>query len=308
MHSYHHHIKDFNNATRHLTRVERSLYRDSIELYYETEQPLPADDFDRLARRLMAFSDDEKIALRIVLDEFFHLTGDVYTHDRCDEEIDKFHNAKSAKSAAGKASADARRQRAEARKKARKQQDLTPVEQPLDSVQTDTQQNPTNQEPITLNLKPIINPPISPQGESDTTNPKPNKPDPQKKPRARKTKLPDEFELTEHRTKLAVNYWASKGRWDLSVEDQFFKFRNHHTAKGSTMADWDAAWQTWYSNAVEFTKPTGGQPHAAGQRIDNSAAGRVRANIARERAQEDREAQGANLVGADVIDVWPQMD
>jgi len=150
------------------------------------------------------------------------------------------------------------------------------------------------------------NPPNPPEGESE--HPKPDKPPPQKKPRARKTKLPDEFELTEHRTKLAVNYWASKGRWDLSVEDQFFKFRNHHTAKGSTMADWDAAWQTWYSNAVEFTKPTGGQPHAAGQRIDNSAAGRVRANIARERAQEDREAQGANLVGADVIDVWPQMD
>lgn len=153
MHAYLHHIKDFNNATRHLTRVERSLYRDAIELYYETEQPLPANDFDRLARRLMAFTDEEKAALRTILDEFFDLTGDVYSHDRCDEEIEKFRDAKTAKSAAGKASAAARRHRAEQRKQQRKEQNPTGVEQVLNPVGTDEQQNPTNQEPITFNQK-----------------------------------------------------------------------------------------------------------------------------------------------------------
>jgi uncharacterized protein YdaU (DUF1376 family) len=292
MHSYHHHIKDFNNATRHLTRVERSLYRDAIELYYETEQPLPADDFDRLARRLMAFSDDEKIALRIVLDEFFHLTGDVYTHDRCDEEIDKFHNAKSAKSAAGKASADARRQRAEARKKARKQQDLTPVEQPLDSVQTDTQQNPTNQEPITLNLKPIINPPISPQGESDTTNPKPDKPDPQKKPRARKAdpkklnwdswpSLPDQQILTDW---IAMRK-ESRATVSQTVINSFGKEMHKATQMGFTVDDCLAtcvtrAWRgfkaEWMANQ---TKPPGGQPHATGNRSATASAEVTRTDL-----------------------------
>lgn len=156
MHSYQHHIKDFNNATRHLTRVERSLYRDAIELYYETEQPLPADDFNRLARRLMAITDEERDALKVVLDEFFDLTGDVYSHDRCDEEIEKFHNAQTAKSAAGKASAEARRKRQEDRKESRKNQKSTDVEQVLDSVETDHQQNPTNQKPRTINHKPLL--------------------------------------------------------------------------------------------------------------------------------------------------------
>ncbi|MCP5244840.1 MAG: YdaU family protein [Burkholderiales bacterium] len=155
MHSYQHHIKDFNNATRHLTRVERSLYRDAIELYYETEQPLPADDFDRLARRLMAVTDEEKTALKMVLDEFFDLTGNVYSHDRCDEEIEKFHNAQTAKSVAGKASAEARRKRQEARKESRKKQNLTDVEQPLNSVDTEDQQNATNHKPITKNQEPL---------------------------------------------------------------------------------------------------------------------------------------------------------
>lgn len=114
------------------------------------------------------------------------------------------------------------------------------------------------------------NTPLSPPtGGSD--NPKPDEPAPTK-PAKRKTKLPADFELTPHRTKLAVNYWASKGRWDLNVEDQFFKFVNNHKAKGTTMADWDAAWQTWYCNSVEFNKPPGGFPHATGQRSAPASA------------------------------------
>ena len=53
MNYYQHHIGDFNNATRHLTRVERSLYRDLIELYYDTEKYL-TDDVDWLERKMMA--------------------------------------------------------------------------------------------------------------------------------------------------------------------------------------------------------------------------------------------------------------
>ena len=43
MNFYKKHIGDFNNATRHLTRVERSLYSDAIELYYDTESVLTSD-------------------------------------------------------------------------------------------------------------------------------------------------------------------------------------------------------------------------------------------------------------------------
>ena len=33
-------------------------------------------------------------------------------------------------------------------------------------------------------------------------------------------------------------------------------FTNHHTAKGSTFKDWDAAWRTWVGNAVKFGRST----------------------------------------------------
>ena len=36
------------------------------------------------------------------------------------------------------------------------------------------------------------------------------------------------------------------------------KFLDHHRAKGSTFADWTAAWRTWQRNAVEFAKGRNG--------------------------------------------------
>lgn len=86
MNHYPHHIGDFNNATRHLTRIERSIYSDMIDLYYDTEQPLPADH-KKLARRLLVVSPEEVEAMQSVLDEFFTLGDDGYRNDRCDREI-----------------------------------------------------------------------------------------------------------------------------------------------------------------------------------------------------------------------------
>jgi uncharacterized protein YdaU (DUF1376 family) len=136
MNFYPHHIKDFNNSTRHLTRVERSVYRDAIELYYDTESPL-VDDIDKLSRRLLVTSDEEKTALRDILNEFFELTKDGYYHDRCDKEIAKYRANTSAKARAGIASAAKRKQKS------------TGVEQVLNTRTTDEQ--------LTSNHKPITN-------------------------------------------------------------------------------------------------------------------------------------------------------
>lgn len=85
MNFYQHHIGDFNNATRHLSRIERSIYRDLLELYYDTENPLTSD-FDRLARRCI-IDDNDRAAMRDVLNEFFTLEDDGYHNKRADAEI-----------------------------------------------------------------------------------------------------------------------------------------------------------------------------------------------------------------------------
>jgi hypothetical protein len=33
---------------------------------------------------------------------------------------------------------------------------------------------------------------------------------------------------------------------DRQIAEQVEKFRNHHQGKGSLMADWTAAWRTWW--------------------------------------------------------------
>ena len=129
-------------------------------MYYDTEQPLPADDFERLARRVMASTDEEKEALTFVLGEFFERTGNVYTHDFCDEVIETYHAFKANKSRAGKASAEARRKKSEERKTKRRmasEGERTGVQQVLDSVATEPQQTPTNHKPITNNQEPLTN-------------------------------------------------------------------------------------------------------------------------------------------------------
>lgn len=140
MKHYPHHIGDFDKATRHLTRIERSVYRDLIDLYYDTEQPLTLDKA-ALCRRIIARSNEESTAVEQVLNEFFTETPTGWYHDRCEAEIAAYHANTSQKAMAGKASAEAKR--------LKKQQALnggaTAVEQPLNPVETDGQRNSTNQ-------------------------------------------------------------------------------------------------------------------------------------------------------------------
>lgn len=138
MKHYPHHISDFNNATRHLSRVERSLYRDLVELYYETEQPLPLD-VQALCRRIVA--NELSTDVERLLNEFFTKTPVGWYHERCEEEISKYQANNSQRAQAGKASA--------AKRLAKKQQALngsaTSVETPLNDAPTEKQNQSTNQ-------------------------------------------------------------------------------------------------------------------------------------------------------------------
>lgn len=146
MKHYPHHISDFNNATRHLTRVERSLYRDLIELYYETEQPLPVE-VGEVARRIVA--NELSTDVERMLNEFFVQTPDGWYHVRCDDEITKYQGNNSQRAQAGKASA--------AKKALKKQQalngNLTSVEIPLNEMPTEIHNQSTNQPINLLNKK-----------------------------------------------------------------------------------------------------------------------------------------------------------
>jgi hypothetical protein len=58
----------------------------------------------------------------------------------------------------------------------------------------------------------------------------------------------------------------------LNCDEQEHAFRDHHTAKGSSMADWDAAFRTWLRNAVKFASERAGR---GGPRQGSLNVGRV---------------------------------
>lgn len=140
---YKHHIGDFDRATRHLTRLERSVYRDMLDMYYDTEKSLPIE-LPAICRKIIANSNEESTAVESSLNEFFTRTPTGWYHDRCESEIETYYANNSQKAEAGKASA---RKRSEKRQLALNE-NSTGVEIPLN-------ENSTNHKPLTTNHKPL---------------------------------------------------------------------------------------------------------------------------------------------------------
>ena len=163
MNYYQHHIGDFNNATRHLSLIERAIYRDLLDMYYDTEKAIDASNLERLARRLQCTTEEQQAALVYVLDEFFTLKDGVYVNSRCEREIAEYHGKRRQASEAGKASAKKRAEKKQQNPNdgssgadQSNSQSSTDVENPLNENLTDAQ--PTNNhKPLTNNHEPVTN-------------------------------------------------------------------------------------------------------------------------------------------------------
>jgi len=87
MHYFNFNIKSYQAATSHLSNEEDLAYRRLIEMYYDTEQPIPIDNNPVLTRRLRVGLPE----LQIVLNEFFEETGRGWVHPYCDAIIAEYH-------------------------------------------------------------------------------------------------------------------------------------------------------------------------------------------------------------------------
>ena len=82
MYYYQFHIGDYRSATSHLSNEEDLAYRRLLDMYYDTEKPIPLD-VAWVSKRI-------KIApmiVRDVLNDMFKQTEDGFIHSRCDKEI-----------------------------------------------------------------------------------------------------------------------------------------------------------------------------------------------------------------------------
>lgn len=90
MHYYQHNIGDYRRDTSHLSLLEHGVYRQLLDTYYLSEQPIP-EETEVVFRRLSARTDEEKRAVEMVLSEFF-FRDNGWHHKRCEDEIAQYHS------------------------------------------------------------------------------------------------------------------------------------------------------------------------------------------------------------------------
>lgn len=98
MHFYKFHMGDYKSATAHLTNEEDLAYRRLLDMYYDTEKPIPLET-DWVARRLRVGIE----VVTAVLEDMFSKTESGYINERCDEEIAEYHRMADRARANGKA-------------------------------------------------------------------------------------------------------------------------------------------------------------------------------------------------------------
>ena len=133
MHYYQFHIGDYRAATAHLSNEEDLAFRRLLDMYYDTEQPIPLDT-QWVSRRLRI----GKEIIETVLADMFVLGDNGWRHTRCDAEIAHYHDL-------------AAKNRENGRKGGRpKKPNGLPEGTQVEPKKTLT----NNQEPITINQEP----------------------------------------------------------------------------------------------------------------------------------------------------------
>jgi uncharacterized protein YdaU (DUF1376 family) len=145
MHYYQFNIGDYASHTQGLSLLEDIAYRRLIDQYYLSEKP-PKGDCLEVSRSIGMR--EHSVEVCYVLEKFFVSKKNAWFHSRVEREIFEYKKGQKNKSKAGKASAEARKQKAIENTQENDQQVLSSVEQSLNNCAA-------NHKPITNNHKPL---------------------------------------------------------------------------------------------------------------------------------------------------------
>ena len=141
MHFYQFNIGDYRRDTSHLTLLEHGIYRQLLDTYYLSENPIKLD-LEEVMRTHSVRNADEERALKNVLKDFFDETPEGYFHKGCDRNIQAYR--KKSKMASDSAKARWSQSHANAL--------------PTDSERNANGMLTNNHKPLTINQEPILKP------------------------------------------------------------------------------------------------------------------------------------------------------
>jgi uncharacterized protein YdaU (DUF1376 family) len=221
------HIGDYLSATRHLSWEEDAAYRRLLDTYYTTEKPLPAD-LRAVCRLVLATTDGQREAVRVVLEEFFRQTEEGWINTRADAEIEAMREKQ-------------QKQRDKANKRWAK-----PATEPgiASAVPQQAKPDATASETRADAMPPTPTP-------TPTPTPK------ERVETRRASRLPPDWALPPE-----WRDWARSARPDLDpakVADRFRDFWVAKAGRDGAKLDWAATWRNWVRQEAAMTGRNNGQ-------------------------------------------------
>ncbi len=225
MHYWQLHIGDWSKSCGHLSPSETGLYVRLLNVYYDTEKPIPAD-VSAACRLVGARTPRERDEISRLLGEFFRLEADGWHNKRADSEINRLHDI-------GAKRADAAAKRWHTKSNA-------------NALQVDTKCNA---------LQDSKTPRLQDSNKQQEQEHIADAAAPAKKPKGQR--IPDDWSLTDELRQAAIGIGVPSGAVNIEAD----QFRDHWKAKtgaDATALDWPARWRTWCRNSVKWTYK--GQP------------------------------------------------
>lgn len=155
-------IADYLADTMHLSAEEHGAYLLLMFNYWQTGKPIPKNRLAKIAR----LTNERWADVEPSLQEFFRDNGEEWVHLRIEEDLASVREKLTKKSAAGKASVQARRSRKEADVQTKQERNLTGVQTDVEVVfEHDVNTKATNKDTDKdLKTDPPLNPPRGNRG------------------------------------------------------------------------------------------------------------------------------------------------
>lgn len=281
-------VADYLADTMHLTTEEHGAYLLLIFNYWQTGKPIPVSRLARITR----LSNERWTDVERSLVEFFNERGNEWVHDRIERDLDAVHATQAQRIAAGKASAEARKQAAKPRKARSVNARSTPVEKASNGKATNKEEK-RGEESKELNLE-----------------------------RGAYFAMPLEGWEPEPKSFKAICF-ANAVKPESITQEQLAAFRSYWSVrpeKEQSQAQWEYQLVQHLNHQAQYAKASGstadGQSRsentAAGQRPARqrslSAVDQVRAAITEREAREAAAAAHGQALDQDDGDVRPSLD
>ncbi len=220
-------VADYLRDTTHLSAEEHGGYLLLLMGCWTRGGLLPAEDAKLAAIARMSPAAWKRSGRTIM--EFFTREGDGWTHKRVAAELRRSQELSEKRRAAGAKGGEAKAQNAG--------NGLANAKQKIEQKATPARVAPPSPLPPPSEVSSVANAPeLVLAGE---------KPEARKAP---KRPIPDGWMPSEGGRRYAIE----RGMPPEAVEGQAERFRDFHAAKGSTFANFDAAWRTWAQNFNTF--------------------------------------------------------